>query len=371
MKEFAVVLLVCVSACFAGDHEAALRALRGVDQGGAGHAEGQAALKTLARAKAADVPAILSAMNGSNPIAANWLRSVAEAAATRGNDFPTADIRAFLLNRSNDPQSRLLAFDLLQDRDSTIRSTLLPTMLDDPSAQLRFDAVGLLVTQAEGADDAAEKQQLFLRALDAAREPSQINQIATALEALDQHVDLVEHFGFITSWYLVGPFDNTEMSGFDTTYPPEETVDLAASYDGKEEEVRWQFHSTEDAEGSVDVNGALGKDKGSIAYCATTFVSDRDQTVEVRFGSENAHKIWVNGQLCISNEVYHAGMSIDQYRGGVALREGANDILIKLCQNEQTQPWAQDWKFQLRITDVSGKAIRPAAESETASKGAN
>jgi hypothetical protein len=78
---------------------------------------------------------------------------------------------------------------------------------------------------------------------------------------------------------------------------------------------------------------------------------------EVRIGSPNACKVWVNGQSAISREVYHAGTQIDQYTAPVKLKAGSNWVLVKICQNEQTESWAQDWKFQLRFTDASGAAI--------------
>ena len=35
----------------------------------------------------------------------------------------------------------------------------------------------------------------------------------------------------------------------------------------------------------------------------------------------------------------------------------ANEILIKVCQNEQTENWAQSWMFQLRLCDATGVAV--------------
>jgi hypothetical protein len=49
---------------------------------------------------------------------------------------------------------------------------------------------------------------------------------------------------------------------------------------------------------------------------------------------------------------------IDQYLADFELKKGTNRILLKICQNEQNEPWAQDWKFQFRITDRNGKALR-------------
>jgi hypothetical protein len=68
----------------------------------------------------------------------------------------------------------------------------------------------------------------------------------------------------------------------------------------------------------------------------------------------------VNGELVISNHVYHAGNAIDQFSASVTLRPGVNQILLKICQNEQTDSWAQDWQFQARMTDSTGKKISSA-----------
>src|SRR5262245_13963689 len=35
------------------------------------------------------------------------------------------------------------------------------------------------------------------------------------------------------TWHIIGPFDNTEGTGFDTAYPPEKEIDLARKYTGK------------------------------------------------------------------------------------------------------------------------------------------
>jgi hypothetical protein len=51
---------------------------------------------------------------------------------------------------------------------------------------------------------------------------------------------------------------------------------------------------------------------------------------------------------------------MDQYIVRGHLNEGENTILIKVCQNEQQESWAQIWKFQLRVCDKGGTAILSA-----------
>ena len=79
--------------------------------------------------------------------------------------------------------------------------------------------------------------------------------------------------------------------------------------------------------------------------------------MDIRLGCINAHKVWINGQLLTANQVYHSGMEIDQYQASCQLKQGKNTILVKICQNEQTESWAQRWQFQLRVCDKTGTAI--------------
>jgi hypothetical protein len=101
----------------------------------------------------------------------------------------------------------------------------------------------------------------------------------------------------------------------------------------------------------------LGKHKGAIAYARTEFRAGESREVEFRIGCITGHKIWLNGELVTANHVYHTGMYIDQYTARGRLKSGKNVILLKLAQNEQTDSWAQDWRFQLRVCDQYGTAI--------------
>ena len=48
---------------------------------------------------------------------------------------------------------------------------------------------------------------------------------------------------------------------------------------------------------------------------------------------------------------------LDQYVAPFELKKGKNTILLKICQNEQEESWAQRWEFQFRITDPTGKGL--------------
>ncbi len=178
-------------------------------------------------------------------------------------------------------------------------------------------------------------------------------------------VDLQKHFGFLTTWKLIGPFDNKDMQGFPIAYPPEKQIDLSAEYDGQLDRVSWQPIATDDDYGVVDIGKQIENYKGSLMYATTTYNSDRDQTVEFRLGTPNAWKLWVNGELVFQREEYHRSTRMDQYKMPVTLKSGANTILLKVCQNEQTQSWAQDYKFQLRVCDSTGSAVLASAAADS------
>jgi hypothetical protein len=125
-------------------------------------------------------------------------------------------------------------------------------------------------------------------------------------------------------------------------------------------EVAWEKYTTEDDYGVMNIAKKTAPHKGAVTYGYTTFSADKARQIELRLGTPNAWKLWVNGELVFAREEYHRGTQLDQYKVRAKLKQGTNSILIKVCQNEQTEDWAQDWKFQIRACDSSGAAVLPA-----------
>jgi hypothetical protein len=42
----------------------------------------------------------------------------------------------------------------------------------------------------------------------------------------------------------------------------------------------------------------------------------------------------------------------------VVMRAGRNTILLKICQDEEKEDWAQSYQFQLRVCDSNGSGVR-------------
>jgi hypothetical protein len=315
---------------------------------------------------------VLAAMDGAGPIASNWLRVAADAIAERAlaahQTLPANRLEQFIQDTQHAPAARRIAFEWLARVDEAVPGRLLPGMLHDPSPELRRDAVAAAVEKAKGIDAKEKKAEAVVawrKALGGACDRDQVDEIVKQLKALGQEVDLATHFGFVRRWHLAAPFDNPQGKNFDTVYPPEKGVDLSAICKGKDgAEVKWKGYATTDPYGQVDLNKAIGKVKGAITYAYAVIDSPSERAVEVRVGSINAVKVFLNGKEMLAHNESHHGMALDQYVGKGVLKAGRNELLVKSCQNEQTEDWAQSWVFQLRLCDATGAAVPWTAAKE-------
>jgi hypothetical protein len=344
--------------------KAALAKIRAIAPQGAGQREAVAAARVAAASDTAQIPLLLAAMDGVNPLAENWLRGAVEAVASRtvaqGNKLPVAELEAFLAETGHSPRGRRLAYELVAGVDPSAERRLIPTLLDDPSLELRRDAVAQVLAAAAKTEPKDAARAAYQKAFHHARDLDQIKESAKQLKELGAAPDISRHMGFVPTWKIIGPFDNVGDRGWDTAYPPETKIDLTAELDGQKGKVRWIDHTTQDDYGAVDLAAALDKHKGAVAYAYTELIVGRGQPCDLRISSPNANKVWLNGELLTANHVYHANNPIDQYVGRGTLRPGKNSILVKACQNEQTEEWAQAWAFKLRVCDAVGTAILSA-----------
>jgi hypothetical protein len=331
-----------------------LAKLTAVEREGRGNEAASVAWREVVQAGPPALPAVLAAAGKGSAVADNWLRLagdaiVAEARKT-ATPIPLGEIEAFLKDTARPAAGRQLAFDLLRQADAARAAALEPTLINDPVQELRRGAVQRLI-------EAAQTRADWQAALAAVRDEDQTRRIVAELKKLGVAVDVARHFGFLREWHVIGPFENTERKGFDTVFPPEKEVRLEATYAGKSGPVRWQPFTSKDDYGKIDFNLPLGREKEVTAYAATTFVSATERAAELRLGCKNAWKVWLNGELLFGRDEYHRGQQMDQYKLPVRLRQGANTILVKCCQNEQKEEWTVEWEFQLRVCDAAGTAI--------------
>ncbi len=350
-----------------------LAVLLDVGREGKGNAAATEAWEQIVTADTDTLPHVLAALDGAEPLSANWIAAAAEAMVDEclrsKRPLPIAGLKEFVLDTTHAPRARRLAFEWLKGADEPIALAMTSGFLHDPSPELRREAVSRLIDEAAAKKGSPAVRDIYYEALSGACDLDQIKVIKAALEQLGEKVDLARHFGFITRWQVIGPFDNRGEQGFDVVYPPEKEVDLTAKYEGKPGEseprsVTWQPATTADEFGMVDLKKAIVQENGVAGYAWAEFWSDRERPAELRLGRDNAAKVWLNDRLVHEHRVYHSGSEMDQYVGRGTLQEGRNTILVKVLQNEQKEEWAQGWGFQLRVCDSAGQAILSTKRDE-------
>ena len=224
MKHFLAILLLASTANLHSAPTDALNTLAAVGREGAGNEAAGAAWKAVVQAGPSGLPALLAETGKGSAVADNWLRlagDVIVANALRAKQpLPLAEVEAFIADTSHTAPARRLAFDLLQQADRARADALQPSLIQDPVQELRRGAVQRIIDAAKTQTADGAKGD-YLRALDAVRDEDQTKLVTAELRKLGVPVDLPRHFGFLTKWNVIGPFDNTERKGFDTVYPPE------------------------------------------------------------------------------------------------------------------------------------------------------
>lgn len=338
-------------------------ALRSVQKEGEGNETAAKAWQEIVKADASNLPEVLKGMNGANPLAENWLRAavgVIADEALKAKRMPVEALVAFLKDTKNSSGPRVVAFDLIHRADEKLAEELTPTLLEDPSSELRRHPVAKLIAAGDAALDKKDKEAAiaaYEQGLIGARDEDQIKDLAKKLRGLGQEVDLPTHFGFLMNWKLIAPFSNADRGGFDKVYPPEKELHFDAIYEGKSKKVEWVDFTSTDEYGKIDFNKPFGMEKSVVGYAATDFFSEEDRPAEIRIGCKNGWKVWLNGELLFARDEYHRGAKLDQYKLPCQLKKGKNTILVKCCQNEQTEQWTVEWEFQLRVCDATGTAI--------------
>jgi hypothetical protein len=363
-RAIVVIALWAASTAWSAPADAFLERIKAVGKEGVGNQEAGAAWKNLINLDGETLLPTLKAMDDASPTASNWLRTAAiaifEKQSKDGKTITPGMLEKYVLDRQNGPTGRRVAYELLVQLDAKTPDRLLPGMIDDPSVELRRDAIGAAMEKIEPLvkSKPEEAKAQYEKLFTASREENQAVKISKSLKELGGKPDLSTHFGVVTEWKLVGPFDGPKGSGYAKAFDPEKSVDFAATYKGKNDaDIKWKTFKTEDPLGVVDLNKAIGKNMDAVAYAYTQIETDREQTVELRFGTPNALKIYLNGKEIYAREEYHHGERFDQYHATAKLTPGKHFLLVKICQDNQKESWTQNWQFRLRLSDATGGAL--------------
>jgi hypothetical protein len=154
-------------------------------------------------------------------------------------------------------------------------------------------------------------------------------------------------------WYVIGPFDYPNEKSYDLVYPPEKEQIIGKTYPGKGGvtcEWRRPFEGQTVGCARYDAVDYLSKYEWYIAYALGFVRSPVERTAELRIGTDDTAKVWLNDQLVDTCKI-HRGINPDDDIVPIKLQEGWNKFLIKIGQG------VGGAGFMMRITDPEGNRI--------------
>ena|GEM_PF-6717267 len=160
--------------------------------------------------------------------------------------------------------------------------------------------------------------------------------------------------GFITRWFIVGPFDNQDLNGQEREMGPEmdmgEPFKMGLSYDGKERSVSWKDAQSDPLSGILDFSRFLYPDEKVCGY-AGTYVEVEKKTETILWSSSSGTlSIWVDGVKVINDTIYRKIGPV-RHAAVINLQKGVHEILSKVCID------SGDWKLLILTTDKRGNPL--------------
>ncbi|MEO8874459.1 MAG: hypothetical protein ABI461_02640 [Polyangiaceae bacterium] len=151
----------------------------------------------------------------------------------------------------------------------------------------------------------------------------------------------VAKLGFISSWLVLGPFDNEGKAGFARAFGPEvETTppDFTHPYEGKERSVKWRAAPDVFPFGWLDFGALVRPRENGCSYALTFARDDKMKKGEARpisiwAGSAGAIRIFWNGKEVLSDDKYRS-LDAERLAANVTLKAGENRLLVKACGDD-------------------------------------
>jgi HEAT repeat protein len=193
-------------------------------------------------------------------------------------------------------------------------------------------------------------KEIYRRILESDPDEDTARRAARRLQRLGVEVDLARRAGFVTHWWILGPFPDPDGSLWTKALSPEESVDLAAEVRHADSALRWKHYRTPDPRGLVALEEAGYPAESAVAYLHAEVAVKDGRDAILKIGSDDQVACWLNGKKVHVHEG-DRGLAPDQDSVEVKLAPGTNRILLKVSNH------GGGWGACLRITDRDGKPL--------------
>ena len=156
--------------------------------------------------------------------------------------------------------------------------------------------------------------------------------------------------GIVPAWNVIGPFDAAGKN-IDVHVPPDDVINLDATYDGKHGRIRWITRRTFGGVlGISELHGAHTETIDSVTYAQCRVTSPEEQRVQIRYCSDDDAILRLNGKT-IHRFDGGRGVTFDADVFEVVLPKGESTIDVKVHNR------AGMHGLFLRFTDLTGAPL--------------
>ena len=166
---------------------------------------------------------------------------------------------------------------------------------------------------------------------------------------MDEAAAQFDKLGLVQRWWLIGPFPNRQGMAFAHVYPPEKEINLKAKYTDGYGTAEWYELDRKLPAGMMNLEDYFVEVDNVVAYALIFLVSDKDQTVEIRSGSDDTLTVFLNGETIWAHGLYRA-VKFDEDIIDANLHKGVNTALFKVCE---------DWGAWMLIARITGPGDTP------------
>jgi tetratricopeptide (TPR) repeat protein len=300
----------------------------------------------LAEGRSAPAPeakAILDQLYGPS-FAPDALQSQIDAAlAAHPNDPDLHEAAAYLGALKGDYEESELLHMLLAALDERASAPLLFLLPQQPTQPLVARAAAALV---EHSPDLAVRMRAHELLLTAALEVGDRPAAEKQRRAL----------GTLTHWRTLGAFPNDSGQGFLAKLPPEERIDLNATYPGVLLPIGWHEATAMGTRGRVRLDTQIWPNKQVVGYALTYLTVPADRDAFLSIYTQAPVRLFIDGQLALSRERLSGGVGYELGLN-VHLGAGSHSLLIKAANKRE------DLIVGARLTAKDGGPIAGLVES--------
>jgi HEAT repeat protein len=217
---------------------------------------------------------------------------------------------------------------------------LVEPLLSEASVQAEAEVAALSIARGLMGSSPAEAKAAASKLQAESKTPATRDRAAQIVRQIEQMED------YLTAWQVSGPYTEaaTGATLFATAFPPEQPEAKAACAwrllpAGTQPSRPWM----------LDLRAALSGER-RVGYARTWVYSERAQAARIEFGTDDGHKLWLNGALIAQADRGGAAVPGD-FKSSVQLRQGWNELLLKVIQD--TGPW----EFCLRLRTAAGDKL--------------